>query len=247
MPGSMIDRLLAKQSRMDRILRTIDFTNTDGGEQDSDAYIAFKKRYQFDCAAFAQECIVWGPNEGLTVYQIEIMEALVKHRRICVRGPHGLGKTALASIIVLWYALTRDGLDWKIPTTASVYHQLTQYLWPEIHKWAARLRWDVIGRRPFREGYELKKIKISLDTGEAFAISPAHLQIEEGPADVLIPYTAKRLNAALTILGTVARTGLAGVLIGNTAEGVLDALDSDVLVLKPADIIHRLEDLVAPR
>lgn len=168
----MIDRLLAKQSRMDRILRTIDFTRADEDEPDSDAYIAFKKRYKFDCAAFAQECIVWGPNEGLTVYQIEIMEALIKHRRVCVRGPHGLGKTTCASIIVLWYALTRDGLDWKIPTTASVYHQLTQYLWPEIHKWAARLRWDVIGRRPFREGYELKKIKISLDTGEAFAISP---------------------------------------------------------------------------
>ena len=64
---------------------------------------------------------------------------------------------------------------------------------------------------------------------------------------MLIPYTAKRLNAALTILGTVARTGLSGVLIGNTAEVVLDALESDVLVLKPDDIIDRLEDLVAQR
>jgi len=36
-------------------------------------------------------------------------------------------------------------------------------------------------------------------------------------------------------------------LIGNTAEVVLDALESDVLVLKPDDIIDRLEDLVAQR
>ena len=80
-----------------------------------------------------------------------------------------------------------------------------------------------------------------------FAIADECLHIEEGPADVLIPYTAKRLNVALTILGTVARTGLSGVLIGNTAEVVLDALESDVLVLKPDDIIDRLEDLVAQR
>ena len=33
----------------------------------------------------------------------------------------------------------------------------------------------------------------------------------------------------------MARTGLSGALIGNTAEVVLDALESDVLVLKPQD------------
>jgi hypothetical protein len=48
---------------MDRILRTIDFTRADEDEPDSDAYIAFKKRYKFDCAAFAQECIV-GPKRA---------------------------------------------------------------------------------------------------------------------------------------------------------------------------------------
>jgi hypothetical protein len=35
-------------------------------------------------------------------------------------------------------------------------------------------------------------------------------------------------------------------LIGNTAEMILDTLDSDVLVLKPDDIITHLEELAAP-
>jgi len=35
--------------------------------------------------------------------------------------------------------------------------------------------------------------------------------------------------------------------MGNTAEVVLDALESDVLVLKPDDIIEHLEELVAQR
>lgn len=79
-----------------------------------------------------------------------------------------------------------------------------------------------------------------------FNISDSRLHIEEGPAEVLIPYLAHKLEAALTVIGSVGRKGLSGTLIGNTAEMVLDSLDSDVLVLKPDDIIHHLEELAAP-
>ena len=80
-----------------------------------------------------------------------------------------------------------------------------------------------------------------------FDVSDERLHIEEGPADVLIPHIAHKLQAVVTIIGTVARTGLSGALIGNTAEVVLDTLESDVLVLKPDDIISHLEELVAQR
>ncbi|MGH8433047.1 MAG: universal stress protein [Pseudomonas sp.] len=80
-----------------------------------------------------------------------------------------------------------------------------------------------------------------------YDFSDEQLHIEEGPADVLIPHIAHKLNAAVTVIGTVARTGLSGALIGNTAEVVLDALESDVLVLKPDAIIAHLEELVAQR
>ncbi|WP_095083661.1 universal stress protein [Pseudomonas sp. Irchel s3h17] len=79
-----------------------------------------------------------------------------------------------------------------------------------------------------------------------FDISDERLHIAEGSADVLIPYIAHKLEAALTVIGSVARTGLSGALIGNTAEMILDTLDSDVLVLKPDDIITHLEELAAP-
>lgn len=78
-----------------------------------------------------------------------------------------------------------------------------------------------------------------------YDISNERLHIVEGPADVHIPQTAKQLKASVVVMGTVARTGLSGVLIGNTAEVVLDSLETDVLVLKPDDIIGHLEDLVA--
>jgi universal stress protein E len=77
-----------------------------------------------------------------------------------------------------------------------------------------------------------------------FDIDDEHLHIAEGPADVLIPYMVHKLQAAVTVIGTVARSGLSGALIGNTAEVVLDAVESDVLVLKPEEIMDHLEEIV---
>lgn len=77
-----------------------------------------------------------------------------------------------------------------------------------------------------------------------FDITDERLHIAEGPADVLIPYTARQLGAAVTIIGTVARTGIPAALIGNTAEVVLDSLESDVLVLKTEEIIEHLEGVL---
>ncbi len=76
-----------------------------------------------------------------------------------------------------------------------------------------------------------------------FQIPDSHLHIEEGPADALIPRVCHELRAVVTVIGTVARTGFSGALMGNTAEVVLDALESDVLVLKPDGIVEHLEKL----
>lgn len=78
-----------------------------------------------------------------------------------------------------------------------------------------------------------------------FDIDDSHLHIAEGPADVLIPFTARQLGASVTIIGTVARSGISGALIGNTAEVVLDSLESDVLVLKTEEITRHLEEVWA--
>src|SRR5262245_35243733 len=78
--------------------------------------------YRDDPAGFVQDCIRWEPGKGATGYQLDNMRSLVEHKRVAVRGPHGLGKTTTNAWIVLWFALTRDaeGADWKLPTTASV-------------------------------------------------------------------------------------------------------------------------------
>jgi len=47
---------------------------------------------------------------------------------------------------------------------------------------------------------------------------------------------AKRIRQAdLVVMGTVSRTGIPGLLIGNTAEVILNNLECSVLAVKPAD------------
>lgn len=108
-------------------------------------------------------------------YQHEILTNLAQRRRACVRGPHGLGKSALAAIAVLWFADTRDraGMDWKVVTTAGAWRQLSNYLWPEIRKWAGRMQ----GREFTR--FELLTLELKLRFGQAFAVAsdePANIE-----------------------------------------------------------------------
>ncbi|MFT0212413.1 universal stress protein [Pseudomonas sp. F1_0610] len=92
-----------------------------------------------------------------------------------------------------------------------------------------------------RETIETRYRKLCEDFIHGFDLKPEQMHVKEGPADILIPRMAHAQKAVLTILGTVARTGLSGALIGNTAEVVLDAIETDVLVLKPQDRIDQLK------
>jgi len=58
--------------------------------------------------------------------------------------------------------------------------------------------------------------------------------VEHGPDHIVIAWLASRLNPDLVILGTFARGGLPGLLVGNIAESLLDELDCSVLAVKPA-------------
>ena len=147
----------------------------------STAYQRFVNKYKEDPAGFVKDCIRFGDNKKPDKYQLDILNDLLSKRRLSVRAPHGAGKSSTMAWAILWFALTRDdmGGDWKIPTTASVWRQLTKFLWPEVHKWAYKLNWDLIGRRPFN-GDELMARSIRLDNGEAFATASSTPELMEG-------------------------------------------------------------------
>lgn len=181
---------------------------------------AFKLTYREHPAAFVHECFTWNSqDEGPTNYQNEILDSLPIQKKIAVRGPHGLGKSAMCSWFILWFALTRDGEDWKVVTTASVYRQLKKYLWPEVHKWTRKLKWEVIQRVPFDTRTELLQNHLRLRTGEAFAVaSENHEYIEGAHADSLLyifdeskairPETFDAAEGAFSNTGVVSTSGV---------------------------------------
>lgn len=86
-------------------------------------------------------------NITLPAYDRELFAAIGKGReKIAVHGPHGIGKTVFASLLVLWAGSVSN--DCKIITTTSSWLQLYAYLWPEIHKWFGRVHWERMGIRP---------------------------------------------------------------------------------------------------
>jgi universal stress protein E len=53
----------------------------------------------------------------------------------------------------------------------------------------------------------------------------------------VIPVFARKIEADLVVMGTVARTGISGFFMGNTAETILNQLDCSVLAVKPQGFV----------
>lgn len=136
--------------------------------------------YYDEPVAFIEDCVDFPEGQSLTTYQSEVIAKLPEQEKVAQVGPHGLGKTTTAALLILWFAITRDGagVDWKCPVTAGAWRQLEQYLWPEIWKWAKLLRWNKIGRDPFKRS-ELLTLNLNLNHGQAFAVAsnvPAYIE-----------------------------------------------------------------------
>ena len=64
-------------------------------------------------------------------------------------------------------------------------------------------------------------------------IDPAHVHLVKGDPRVVIADVATHRHIDLLIVGSVARSGVAGRIIGNTAEAVVTQLPCSMLVIKP--------------
>lgn len=66
---------------------------------------------------------------------------------------------------------------------------------------------------------------------------PHRLHIHKGDAADVITSVLDEEEAGVLVMGTLARAGISGVIIGNTAEKVLDGVDASVLAVKPPGFI----------
>jgi nucleotide-binding universal stress UspA family protein len=63
------------------------------------------------------------------------------------------------------------------------------------------------------------------------------IHLIKGLARKEVPALSRQLEADLIVMGTVARTGIPGFIMGNTAEAILNQIDCSVLAVKPPGFV----------
>ncbi len=74
-------------------------------------------------------------------------------------------------------------------------------------------------------------------TRDALGYLKSQTHLIKGGARKEIPALAKRLQVDCIVMGTVARTGIRGFFMGNTAETILEQIDCSVLAIKPPGFV----------
>lgn len=104
---------------------------------------------------------------------------------------------------------------------------------------------DKVEKELYESEYRLRKHKMDAlfdglkhrMGGESYNYLSPRSHIVQGVPGRELPKVAKSIKADLVVMGTVARTGIAGVIIGNTAEIILSQLNCSVLAIKPKGFV----------
>jgi nucleotide-binding universal stress UspA family protein len=105
---------------------------------------------------------------------------------------------------------------------------------PENESTASRER----ERREHRARLDLLDNRIRDHFGsEVYGYLSPRFHLREGTARDVVPAVATEMAVDLVVMGTVSRTGIPGLLIGNTAEVILNNLACSVLAVKPPGFV----------
>ncbi|PCI76432.1 MAG: hypothetical protein COB20_10695 [SAR86 cluster bacterium] len=69
--------------------------------------------------------------------------------------------------------------------------------------------------------------------GRRAGIETSHCHWTDSPIENSLPKLLDKLDASAVVMGAISRSGIDRVLIGSTAERLLDLIDRDVLIVKP--------------
>jgi universal stress protein E len=86
---------------------------------------------------------------------------------------------------------------------------------------------------------ELRRSQIKQLTDQ-YSVCDANLHVDAGRAAEYLPRMAAEWHADVVVMGALSRSHLKGILIGSTAERVLETLPCDALVVKSPDFAQTL-------
>ncbi len=139
---------------------------------------------------------------------------------------------------------TNRALNMLIMDLSTSLARREQSEWHVVHASEANRHYGQIGRSEMTragkgrqaridEGAPRDRVDELLDGYDLTDLS-YRVHVVQGRARSVIPRVAAELQTDLLVMGTVSRTGIAGLFIGNTAETVLRQVECSVLTVKPA-------------
>ena len=126
-------------------------------------------------------------------------------------------ESAELHIVHAWKVFGKDLLD--LP--------MAGYIEDEVQEWMMSQRQDIEER--FNHVTELLKKHLKDNN---MATNP-QFHLVEGDAEEVIQHMIRENKVELVVMGTVARSNLTGLLMGNTAENILNRISCSVLAVKP--------------
>lgn len=81
----------------------------------------------------------------------------------------------------------------------------------------------------------------SLIRGGKKAIDPKHIILDDGPPGEVILGAVRKVKPDLLVMGSVARHGPSGLLVGNAAERVFRQVSCSILTIKPQNFVTPIE------
>lgn len=175
---------------------------------------------------------------------------IVKGVRRARRGP------VLAAIDPCHQNDKPASLDGRIVDAARKMAQLQQVALHSVHTYQPLM--DFVGSSAFApvsipvsardEAAQTAMIRRhfkAFNTAQRIASRQSHLEM--GDPIYVLPTVARSLKAQLVVMGAIARSRIDRLLLGSTAEQVLDALPCDVLIIKPKAMGQRSALLVNAR
>jgi nucleotide-binding universal stress UspA family protein len=88
---------------------------------------------------------------------------------------------------------------------------------------------------------EAKRGANLLLASHALKADSPNVHLLHGSPDDVIPYFVSESQTDVVVMGSVGRRGLPGMLLGNTAELLLEKLQCSILVVKPDDFVSPIK------
>ena len=131
-------------------------------------------------------------------------------------------------------------------------HQLAEVNGAELHVLHAWSAWGENRLRGRMRSVDFGEYVLALRSRAAKAFSgflqphsslvpPQHRHLLEGNPEDVVPDFVRERDVDLVVMGTVARMGIPGFLIGNTAEMILGRVGCSILAVKPEGFVTPVE------